>query len=63
MKERSITEEEVTEVLKDPEIKYPSHGKNSNTTVQKKIGLRTIRVVYTKEEDGYKIITAMEMED
>ncbi len=57
MKERGITEEEIEEVLKDPEYSYP--GARGEKNLVKTIERKKIRVVYRESPRRKIIITVL----
>ncbi len=58
MKERDISEKELEEVLKSPNISYPGRRGEINIVKEVERG-KKIRVTYVKERNKKIIITAM----
>jgi len=58
MKERNISEKELKEVLKSPDISYP--GKRGETNIVKEVEKgKKVRVTYVIQKNKRIIITAM----
>jgi len=58
MKERNISEKELEDALRFPDISYP--GKRGETNIIKEVGKgKKVRVIYIKEVNKKIIITVM----
>jgi hypothetical protein len=58
MKERDISEKELEEVIKSPDISYP--GRRGEINIVKEVeGGKKVRVTYVKDRNKKIIITAM----
>ncbi len=58
MKERDISEKELEEVMKSPDISYPGRREEINIVKEVERG-KKVRVTYVKERNKKIIITAM----
>ena len=58
MKERDISEKELEEVMRSPDISYPGRRGEINVVKEVERG-KKVRVTYVKERNKKNIITAM----
>jgi len=59
MYERNITQEQIREVVENPHTTYPDKDFKNRTIARRKVGNRSLRVVYKSMKTGIIVISTM----